>query len=76
MVNGSKNELLFRVTNIDKQMAQLHSLMDVRNEQIVEAQTRVSTTEDNVADADKKITGLLKTVEVLETKVDYLENKS
>lgn len=26
--------------------------------------------------ADKKITGLLKTVEIFETKVDYLENKS
>lgn len=75
-VNGSKNELLLRLTNIDKQMVQLHSLMHVLNEQIVEVQTRVSATEDNVADADKRITGLLKTGETLETKVDYLENKS
>ena len=36
----------------------------------------MSATEDNVADADTKITGLLKSVELLETKVDYLDNKS
>lgn len=49
-VNGSKNELLLRLTNIDKQMVQFNSLMHVLNEQIVEVQTRVSATEDNVAD--------------------------
>lgn len=54
-VNGSKNELLLRLMNIDKQMAQIHSLLTALNEQIAKVQTRVSATEYNTADAEKTI---------------------
>lgn len=49
--------------------------MTALNEQIA-GQTWVIATKGNMADTEKKITVLLKTVEVLESKVDYLEYKS
>ncbi len=65
-----------KINSFDKQMPQIHSSLTAFNEQIAEVQTRMSATNDNIVDTDKKITGLLKTVEVVETKVEYLENKS
>lgn len=55
-VNGSKNELLSRLSHLDNKMAQIHSSMTALNDEIVEVQTRVSATQDNITDADKKIT--------------------
>lgn len=46
---------LSKLTNLDKRMTQLHISMATLNEHIAEIQTRASASEDNFADADKKI---------------------
>lgn len=68
--NDSKNKLLLRLTNIDIQETQI----DLSVTQWTNC-GRLSATKYNKVDTDKKITGLLKTVQVLENKVDYVENK-
>lgn len=55
-------------------MAQIQSSVNVFNKQTANIQTSVSSTEGYIV-AGKKITGLLKTVEALEMKMDYLGKK-
>ncbi|KAK7890909.1 hypothetical protein WMY93_022872 [Mugilogobius chulae] len=57
-------------------MTQMNGSMNALNEQIAEIQIRVSAVEDNFGSTDKKVKDLIKRVEFLEDKVDYMENKS
>lgn len=57
-------------------MMQMNGSMNALNEQIAEVQMRVSTAEDNLESTDSKVRILVKRVEVLEAKAEYIENKS
>lgn len=73
-LNLNQNELLQRFATIEQQMMQINDSMNALNEQVAEVQMHASAAEDNLESTDSKSQDLVK-LEVLETKVEYMENK-
>lgn len=75
-IEDSRKEVLSNLQGIEKKVNQLDISMTNLAEQYVEMQQRVSKAEDDMADAQKRIKVLEKNTALLQSKLDYMENKS